>query len=105
MTFLNSFDATSKPGTKKDKAKAGAAKPQATQVKVATFRDGKAAKARMAELQKKGVKVSLKQGKDDKGATYTLYRQAPAPPKEGENLAKKKEKTGSSGSKPKPRTE
>jgi len=101
MTFLNSFDSTPKPGQKKDKdkSKAGAAKPQPAQVKVATYRDSKTAHAKLAELQKKGVKASVKQGKDAQGVTYTLYRQAPAHPKEPENVAQTKEKPGS-GRKP-----
>ncbi len=103
MTFLNSFDSTPKPSQKKDKdkSKATAAKPQPAQVKVATYRDSKTAQAKMAELQKKGVKVTLKQGKDDKGACYTLYRQAPAAPsKEADKVAQSKEKTGGAGRKP-----
>ena len=103
MTFLNSFDSTPKPSQKKDKdkTKTTAAKPQPAQVKVAMFRDGKAAKAKMAELQRQGFKVTLKQGKDDKGAFYTLYRQAPAAPsKEADKVAQGKEKTGAAGRKP-----
>jgi len=109
LTFLNSFDSAPKSGQKKDKTKTTAAKPQPTQIKVATYRDGKTAKAKMAEWQKQGVKVSLKQGKDAKGATYTLYRQAPAAapghPQESEKLAQKKEKPGSAGASHKPRNE
>ena len=88
LTFLNSFDSTPKSGQKKDKTKATAAKSQPTQIKVGTYRDGKTAKAKMAEWQKKGVKVSLKQGKDAKGAYYTLYRQAPAAPRPTPKKAK-----------------
>ena len=90
LTFQNSFDSTPKSGQKKEKT---AAKPQPTQVKAGTFRDSKTAQAKMSELQKKGVKVTLKQGKDAKGAFYTLYRQNPSTPsKEGDHLAQKKEK-------------
>ncbi len=100
LTFQNSFDSTPKPGQKKEKT---AAKPQPTQVKVATFRDSKTAQAKMIELQKKGGKVTLKQGKDAKGAFYTLYRQNPtAPPKEGDHLAQKKEKAANAGATPRP---
>ena len=109
LTFLNSFDSTPKSGQKKDKTKTTAAKSQPTQIKVGTYRDDKTAKARMAEWQKKGVKVSLKQGKDAKGAYYTLYRQAPAAtpahPQESEKLAQKKEKPGNAGPSHKPRNE
>jgi hypothetical protein len=103
MTFLNSFDSTPKPSHKKDKdkTKATAAKPQPALVKVATYRDSKTAQAKLAELQKKGVKVTLKQDKDAKGACYTLYRQAPAAPsKETEKVAQSKEKTGGARRKP-----
>jgi hypothetical protein len=89
LTFLNSLDNTTKP-----------APPQ---IKVATYRDSKAARAKMAALQKQGVKATLRQGKDDEGAFYTVYRPA-ANPKEPEKLAqgKDKAKPGSavSGSKP-----
>ena len=109
LTFLNSFDSTPKSGQKKAGTKTTAAKSQAAQVKVGTYRDGKIAKARMAEWQKKGVKVSLKQGKDAKGAYYTLYRQAPAAapahPQESEKLAQKKGKTVSAAPSHKPRVE
>lgn len=102
LTFQNSFDSTPRPGQKKEKI---AAKPQPTQLKLGTFRDSKTAQVKMAELQKKGVKVNLKQGKDAKGALYTLYRQNPAAPsKEGENLAQKKEKAPTAGASPKPQS-
>jgi hypothetical protein len=92
LNFLNSFDTSSKPGHKKEKA---AAKPQPTLVKVGTYRDSKTAKAKLSELQKKGIKVTLKQGKDENGTLYTLYRQnPPTNPKESDDLAQKKEKAG-----------
>src|SRR5271157_5150035 len=98
LTFQNSLDSTPKPGQKKEKT---AAKPQPTLVKVGTFRDSKTAQAKMSELQKKGGKVTLKQGKDAKGAFYTLYRQnPPAPSKEGDPLAQKKEKAANAGATP-----
>ena len=59
----------------------------------------------MTELQKKGVKVTLKQGKDAKGAFYTLYRQNPSTPsKEGDHLAQKKEKAANAGASPRPQS-
>ncbi len=98
LTFQNSFDSTPKSGQKKEKT---AAKPQPTQVKAGTFRDSKTAQAKMSELQKKGVKVTLKQGKDAKGAFYTLYRQNPSTPsKEGDHLVQKKEKAANAGASP-----
>jgi len=103
MTFLNSFDSTPKPSQKKDKdkTKATAAKPQPALVKVATYRDSKTAQAKLAELQKKGVKASVKQSKDANGACYTVYRPAPvAPAKEADKVAQSKEKTASAARKP-----
>lgn len=103
MTFLNSFDSTPKLSQKKDKdkTKAAAAKPQPTQVKVGTYRDSKTAQAKLAELQKKGVKASVKQSKDAKGACYTVYRPAPAAPaKEADKVAQSKEKTAGAARKP-----
>ena len=89
LTFLNSLDTT--------------AKPAPTQIKVATYRDSKTARAKMAALQKQGVKATLRQGKDDEGAYYTVYRPA-ANPKEPEKLAQGKDKakpsSAGSGSKP-----
>jgi hypothetical protein len=96
LTFLNSLDSP-KAKKSKDRSKTSAAKSQpATQVKVATYRSSKTAKAKLAELQKHGVKVTLKQGKDNKGVYYTVYRQAPAAhSKTSPKLAQRKEKTGS----------
>ncbi len=89
LTFLNSLDNT--------------AKPAAAQIKVATYRDSKTARAKMAALQKQGVKATLRQGKDDEGAYYTVYRPA-ANPKEPEKLAQGKDKakpsSAGAGSKP-----
>jgi hypothetical protein len=89
LTFLNSFDTI--------------AKPAPPQIKVATYRDSKTAQAKMAALQKQGVKATLRQGKDDQGAYYTVYRQAPNP-KEPEKLAQGKDKAKpiSAGSSRKP---
>ncbi|MCL4503589.1 MAG: hypothetical protein M1438_17315 [Deltaproteobacteria bacterium] len=96
LTFQNSFDSTPKP--KKEKI---ASKSQPAQIKVGTFRNSKAAQIKMAELQKKKVKVTLKQGKDAKGPIYILYRQNTAEPsKEGDNLARKKEKAANPGTSP-----
>ena len=101
LTFLNSFDTISKPGHKKEKATAN---PQPTLVKVGTYRDSKTAQAKLCELQKKGIKVTLKPGKDENGTFYTLYRQNPSSnPKESDNLAQKKEKAA--GANPKGQAE
>jgi len=104
LKFQNSFDSTptkaARPGQKqKDKHLAAAVKTPPKKVRVAQFRDLKAAKARMAELQKKGEKVTLTQGKDKKGAFYEIFREAPASVHETERVAQKTQK--SAGSKPK----
>jgi len=80
LKFQNSFDTSPvKPAKAKEKEKAKEkAAPKQTQVQIAQFRDGNAARAKLAELQKKGEKVTLKQGKDQKGTYYVISRQAPA---------------------------
>jgi hypothetical protein len=97
LTFLNSLE-TPKAKKDKDKSKTGPAKPKpAAPVKVATYRNHKAAKAKQAELQKQGVKATLKQGKDNQGVYYTLYRQAPeTQSKTAPKVAQRKEKPGAS---------
>jgi hypothetical protein len=106
LKFQNSFDSSpSKPGrgTLKLKEKpSAAAKAPSTKSRVARLRDAQAAKAKMAELQKKGEKVTLKTGKDQKGAYYDLFRQAPAGSREADGLAQKTKK--SSRNKPKSQT-
>ncbi len=106
LRFQNSFDSTpAKPArtAQKQKDKAAAApKAQPKQVRVALLRDAKAAKAKLAELQKKGEKVSLKQGKDQKGAYYEIVRETPAGARQTEPLAQKTQKSG--GTKPKQQT-
>ncbi len=104
LKFQNSFDTkppkTARPAPKKkEKAAAAAPKAQAGPVKVAQFRDLKAAKAKMAELQKKGEKVALKQGKDKQGVVYNIIREAPANPQPADALAQKPQKSGASKSK------
>ncbi|MBM4295209.1 MAG: hypothetical protein FJ126_09950 [Deltaproteobacteria bacterium] len=98
LKFQNSMDTVAKAAKTKEKAT-----PKSTPIKVAQFRDGKAAKARLAEMQKKGEKVTLKQTKDDKGPLYTIYKQAPPKPGEEEKLAKKSTKSGEK--KPKPQSQ
>jgi len=101
LKFQNSFDTPPKPRlAQKQKEKAGAAKPQPSQVKVGQFRDNKAAKAKMAELQKKGVKVTLKQTKDSKGPLYTVYKQTATPQQDSEKLAQKSPKKGEKKAQP-----
>ena len=104
LKFQNSFDTTPpKPvrtaQKQKDKTAAASLKAQSRQVRVAQYRDLKAAKAKLAELQKKGEKVALKQGKDKKGVFYDIVREAPANAQPTDALAQKTQK--SSGNKPK----
>ncbi len=104
LKFQNSFDSTpTKPARtaskQKEKHQAAAPKAPPKQVRVGQFRDLKAAKAKMAELQKKGEKVTMKQGKDKKGAFYEILREAPANAQPAETLAQKTQKP--SGNKPK----
>jgi len=106
LKFQNSFDSSpSKPGrgTQKLKEKPSAdAKAPTAQSRVARFRDAQAAKDKMAELLKKGEKVTLKSGKDQKGAYYDLFRQNPGGSREANGLAQKTRKSG--GNKPKSQT-
>lgn len=104
LKFQNSRDATpTKPAraASKQKEKHPAAPPKTTakHVRVGQFRDLKTAKAKMAELQKKGEKVTLKQGKDKKGAFYEILREAPVNGREADRVAQKNQK--SAGNKPK----
>lgn len=103
LKFQNSFDSTPpKPARtaqkQKDKTAAASQKTQSRQVRVAQYRDLKAAKAKVAELHKKGEKVALKQGKDKKGVFYDIVREAPANAQPADGLAQKTQK--SSGNKP-----
>ncbi|MDP3182962.1 MAG: hypothetical protein Q8M54_09130 [Desulfobaccales bacterium] len=95
LKFQNSFDTSPKAPRQAQEAKekAGAGKPQPTKVKVAQFRDRKAAKAKLAELKKKGVQASLKEGKDEKGPLYTVYKQAPPATPDADRVAQKPQKT------------
>jgi hypothetical protein len=96
LKFQNSLETGSwKPARPAPKPKLASAK----QVKVAQFRDAKAARVRLAELRKKGEKVTIKQGKDKKGVYYVIYRQSPAPAGEAKTVAQK-EKRGESPPKP-----
>ncbi len=103
LKFQNSFDTAPKPRVAqklKEKPGAAPAKTPAAPVRVGQFRDSKAAQAKLAELQKSGVKASLKQSKDHKGVLYTVYKQAPASP-QPDKVAEKTEKTGGAAHKPK----
>ena len=95
LKFQNSFDTGPKPRLPKAKEHD---KNQPTQVRVAEYRTSKEAQAKVAELNKKGVKATLKKTTDSKGTLYIVYKPtSPAPPG-GEKVVQKPEK--SSGATP-----
>jgi hypothetical protein len=97
LKFQNSFDTGPKPRLPKTKEPD---KAPATQVRVAQYRTSKEAEAKVAELQKKGVKATLKKTKDSKGTLYTVYKPT-SPPKSGpEKLVQKPEKSAGATRKP-----
>lgn len=98
LVFQNTIGREKSRSARKAHKKRGkAAKTQkatSRRVKVAQFRTLKAAKARMADLQKKGGKVTLKKGKDKKGVVYEIYREAPVKHARGNvGLAQKAKKS------------
>ena len=95
LKFQNSLDLsatrTAHPG---DKAKKGSDKEQSTAAKapaspmiVAKYRDAGQAKARLAQMQKQGDKVTLKEGKDNEGQYFAICRQVPLNPTEPHQVA------------------
>lgn len=102
LKFQNSLDTggakPARPAAKqkaKETDKAASAKSPQNLVKVAQFRDKKAAQAKVAALQKQGEKASLKEGKDQQGTYYTVYRQGSEAAKAtGQSTVKNREKTG-----------
>jgi hypothetical protein len=107
LKFQNSFDTPPKTVHKpKDKEKTPAKTTAKTQqVRVGQFRDSKAAKAKVAQLQKQGVKATLKQTKDQKGTTlYEVYKPGAACPPASEKVAQKPAKAGGAAAK-KPKAE
>ena len=99
LKFQNSFDTGIKPRLPKAKDHE---KAQATQVRVAEYRTSQEAQAKVAELQKKGVKASLKKTQDSKGTLYTVYKPT-SPVQPGvEKVVQKPEKSGGATPKPKP---
>jgi len=103
LKFQNSFDTGPKPRTSKSKDRDKAqAKAQTTQVRVAQYRTDKEAQAKVAELQKKGVKATLKKTKDSKGTVYIVYKPGRAPAS-AEKLAQQPIK--GQGAAPKPKGE
>jgi hypothetical protein len=88
LKFQNSLDPsagkTAALGDKKKKDDGketkAAAKPSTSQVMVAKFRDAGQARTRLAQMQKQGEKVYLKEGKDTEGNFFVIYRQVGAGP-------------------------
>ncbi len=112
LKFQNSFDCAPKARLPKAKehdkaqtkvAKAQPTQAQPTQVKVGQYRNSKEAQAKVAELQKKGVKAMVRKAKDSKGTLYLVCKPEAAHHADTEKLAKKPEK--SSGVVKKPRIE
>jgi hypothetical protein len=99
LKFQNSFDTG--PKARLPKAK-DHDKPQPTQVRVADYRTSKEAQARVAELNKKGVKATLKTTKDSKGALYIVYKTATPVQPAAEKIVQKPEKSRGATRKPKP---
>jgi hypothetical protein len=99
LKFQNSFDTG--PKSRLPKAKEHD-KAQPTQVRVADYRTDKEAQAKVAELQKKGVKATVKKTKDSKGTLYIVYKPASPAHPGGEKLVQKPEKSGGAAPKPKP---
>jgi hypothetical protein len=99
LKFQNSFDTGPKPRLPKAKDHA---KSQPTQVRVADYRTSKEAQARVAELNKKGVKATLKTTKDSKGTLYIVYKLASPVQPGAAKIAQKPEKSSAPARKPKP---
>ena len=99
LKFQNSFDTG--PKAKLPKAK-DHDKAQPTQVRVAEYRTSKEAQARVAELNKKGVKATLKTTKDSKGTLYIVYKPASPVQPGAEKIVQKPEKSSGATHKPKP---
>lgn len=98
LKFQNSFDTG--PKARLPKAK-DHEKSQPTQVRVADYRTSKEAQARVAELNKKGVKAILKTTKDSKGALYIVYKPASPIKPDTEKVVQKPEKSSGASNKPK----
>ena len=98
LKFQNSFDTG--PKARLPKAK-DHDKAQPTQVRVAEYRTSKEAQARVAELNKKGVKATLKTTKDSKGTLYIVYKPTSPVQPGAEKIVQKPEKSSGATHKPK----
>jgi hypothetical protein len=99
LKFQNSFDTGPKPRLPKAKDHD---KSQPTQVRVAEYRTSQEAQTRVAELNKKGVKATLKTTKDSKGALYIVYKPASPVQPGAAKIVQKPEKSSAATHKPKP---
>jgi hypothetical protein len=98
LKFQNSFDTGPKPRLPKAKDHD---KAQPTQVRVAEYRTSQEAEAKVAELQKKGVKATLKKTKDSKGTVYIVYKPTSPVQPVAEKVVQKPEKSSGATHKPK----
>jgi hypothetical protein len=99
--FINSQDQSrSSAKSGKGKGKEGeklVLQSAAAPVTVARFRDKAQAQAKLAELKKQGQKVSLKEGRDQKGVYYAVVRHNPAKETASQTVAAKDSKPAPTG--------
>ncbi len=111
LKFQNSLDLAATRGTTTgEKSKKANDKDQTATVKSATsqavivkYRNAAQARAKLAQMQKQGEKVVLKEGKDNEGQYFAICRQVAAKPAEPHHEAQaqvKKPKPESKSNKP-----
>jgi hypothetical protein len=96
LKFQNSLDLAATRGTSSgEKSKRVSEKEQTAAVKSATttqavlvkYRNSAQARAKLAQMQKQGEKVVLKEGKDQEGQYFAICRQVAAKPPEPHHVA------------------
>lgn len=95
LKFQNSLDLAATRGSKtggearkgNDQEPNTASKASTSQVIVAKFRDAERAKTRLSEMRKQGEKVVLKEGKDNDGPYFAIYRQITTSPSRPNHVA------------------
>jgi|UniRef100_A0A7C3YZ91 hypothetical protein len=108
LKFQNSLDLATTRMAHGDKTKKGdkehtvASKTATSQIVVARFRDAGQAHAKLSQMQKHGDKVTLKEGKDEEGRYFAIYRQVPATPPASNPVAQTPAKKTKVEKKPKP---
>ena len=95
LKFQNSLDLAvtrgtpvgekSKKGTEKEQT--AALKSAGSQVIIVKYRNASQARARLAQMQKQGEKVVLKEGKDNEGQYFAICRQVTVKPSESQHEA------------------